>query len=566
MIKLNRKNILISLICSAVFLAVSIVLFVFFQEKSNLISYSSNKKEIKIYMFDKISKKNSNQIQLSDADPKDFILNRNINENTDVIFTYDKNNKKVIISTVDDNIQINKDSNKLDSGLVLKEIDANIGDSLIFGSNNIEVKEGLKNVYKIKDFINNLEVKQNIDFTKKENLLKGQNYSFESGTWGKTIDLCQKGNDKPSSFSQKILSNCTDGKKCLLLSSENNTGCTSSLFNVDLNKELTYNISFDYKQLKKNSRSSFFITLISSSGQMYYYASDLTASDSFKRFQYDFTIKENIVAIITKLSITGESGNESSMMFDNFKIVESSKNKILDINKGQILKDFSFGKISLKNGLNEFRATPKIDSELSSNYFDYFLTFENKYQGSSFIKKIQAQEIISRLSIFVIFISSIVLLLSILYLLKDYIIKCFNVVIAKLLSFINIVIKYPGDKLSEIKREKPLFIILKILIMIIIFAFYIHSVSTKKDINVLSLIALFYGVNSILFIIESRISAAVALIYLSLCPILLILKKDNIAEDMAVQAYYFLIITVITQIRESRKEEKDKITKLKTMF
>ncbi|MFA6995155.1 MAG: hypothetical protein WC249_01965 [Patescibacteria group bacterium] len=92
---------------------------------------------------------------------------------------------------------------------------------------------------------------------------------------------------------------------------------------------------------------------------------------------------------------------------------------------------------------------------------------------------------------------------------------------------------------------------LKILIIgaILIFALL-------KDIGVLDFIVLFYALISVFFIVESRLAAAVALILLASCPFLLILKKDAQAETAAVYAYYFLVITVFTQIRELKKENR----------
>jgi len=560
MIKFSKKNILISLICSVIILTGSIFLSEFYKGKSSLISYYNNKKSIKIGMFDKISKKNTNQIILSENDPKDFILNRSINENTDVFFTYNKDSKKIIISTVDDEISINNKV-KPNSGITIKEIEANIGDTLIFGNNNLEIKEDLKSVFKIKDFINGFELKQNSELENKENLLKNQNYSFEKGSWTKTIDLCAKLNDKESVFSQSLSNNCTDGYKCLIISSKNNTGCVSNFFPVELKKDYTYKISFNYKQIVKESISSVSFVLFGSDGKNAYYTSDLSTTNDFKTFSYNFNITQNVSGIIIKLNITGENGKESSVIFDNFKIIESSKDRIIDIEKDNILKDYSFGKVSLKNDLNEFKATSKIDSEISYNDFDYFLTFNDINSNSSFVKKINTQETVIRLFNFFILMSTLTIILSSIFLLKNLIIKYFKIIIYKLLSFIKkslaILINYPKNKISEIKKEKTLFTVLKILILIIVFGFYLYnSIINKKEINILSAFALFYGINSVLFIIESRISAFFALIFLIFCPILLILKKDTAAENMAVQAYYFLVITVTTQIRENREENK----------
>lgn len=89
---------------------------------------------------------------------------------------------------------------------------------------------------------------------------------------------------------------------------------------------------------------------------------------------------------------------------------------------------------------------------------------------------------------------------------------------------------------------------IKIGIIIIILG---YAVNNKTDI--ISFLILAYALFSILFIIESRIAAGFALILLISVPFLMIAKKDIMAEQMAIYTYYFLVITVLTQIREFKK-------------
>ncbi len=73
---------------------------------------------------------------------------------------------------------------------------------------------------------------------------------------------------------------------------------------------------------------------------------------------------------------------------------------------------------------------------------------------------------------------------------------------------------------------------------------------------------LLYALISIFYVLDSRISATIALLYLVSCPFFLYRKQDLIAEEMATKAYYFLVITVITQIRELKfKNQKTPIQK-----
>jgi len=56
---------------------------------------------------------------------------------------------------------------------------------------------------------------------------------------------------------------------------------------------------------------------------------------------------------------------------------------------------------------------------------------------------------------------------------------------------------------------------------------------------------------------DSRIVAGVVLAFLISCPILLIFERENIAEQMAIYAYYFLVMTVVLQIKEYLEESRN---------
>ncbi len=115
--------------------------------------------------------------------------------------------------------------------------------------------------------------------------------------------------------------------------------------------------------------------------------------------------------------------------------------------------------------------------------------------------------------------------------------------IAKNLVFLT------ASKLKQLKKKNYLKFVSILLILIY---------SLSKGINPINFFILTYALVSILFVIESRIAAGIALLFLTSCPILLIFKKEAMAEQMAIYAYYFLVITVVVQIREYLREEKEK--------
>ena len=76
-----------------------------------------------------------------------------------------------------------------------------------------------------------------------------------------------------------------------------------------------------------------------------------------------------------------------------------------------------------------------------------------------------------------------------------------------------------------------------------------------QEVNSWELLTIFYAALSILYIFDSRLSAGAALIYLTACPLLLWLDRPSLAESAAVYAFYFLVITVATQMRELRQDQ-----------
>jgi len=85
----------------------------------------------------------------------------------------------------------------------------------------------------------------------------------------------------------------------------------------------------------------------------------------------------------------------------------------------------------------------------------------------------------------------------------------------------------------------------KIAIVIIILV-----LSLYYNITLPNFLTLAYALIAFLFVLDSRYAAGVALLCLAACPILLIYKKDAIAELFAVYAYYFLVITVVGALIE----------------
>lgn len=87
----------------------------------------------------------------------------------------------------------------------------------------------------------------------------------------------------------------------------------------------------------------------------------------------------------------------------------------------------------------------------------------------------------------------------------------------------------------------------------IVWIITVFFIMTSYDLTIIETLILSYFGIAIIWKWTSRISAFLALVLLASEPFLLALKKDAIAETLAVYAFYFLIITVTQEIISLKK-------------
>jgi hypothetical protein len=103
------------------------------------------------------------------------------------------------------------------------------------------------------------------------------------------------------------------------------------------------------------------------------------------------------------------------------------------------------------------------------------------------------------------------------------------------------------------KGKMGMFDYIKLAAMLLLLTF-----SLFRGIYVLDFFVLLFALISVLFGLDSRISAGCALALLVLTPLLLVFNNNVFAEAAAVYAYYFLVIAVITQIGEYFRTDSDR--------
>jgi len=87
----------------------------------------------------------------------------------------------------------------------------------------------------------------------------------------------------------------------------------------------------------------------------------------------------------------------------------------------------------------------------------------------------------------------------------------------------------------------------------ILINFYLTDLAS--EVGVLIITGLWIRLISI-YKIKGKVSIVIGLLFLSLCPLLLIINKDNLAEKTATWAYMFLLISVCQMIIKYQKQIK----------
>jgi hypothetical protein len=107
------------------------------------------------------------------------------------------------------------------------------------------------------------------------------------------------------------------------------------------------------------------------------------------------------------------------------------------------------------------------------------------------------------------------------------------------------------EKVLFWKRNLGRFGYYKLAVILIVLGF-----SLFQGIYVLDFFVLLFGLLSVLFGLDIRISAGCGIVCLALCPILLAFNQNTLADAVAVYTYYFLVIAVFTGIGDQIRENK----------
>ncbi|MDI6892106.1 MAG: LytR C-terminal domain-containing protein [Actinomycetota bacterium] len=106
--------------------------------------------------------------------------------------------------------------------------------------------------------------------------------------------------------------------------------------------------------------------------------------------------------------------------------------------------------------------------------------------------------------------------------------------------------------IPKISRKSKLVIIL---LSLIVFSAIFGSLSISGFVLRIEYLILLHLFLSLIWGMDSRISIGVALSFLMCCPFLLIFKCEQLAERIAIYAFYFLVVGVVLQLIEHMREK-----------
>jgi len=126
-------------------------------------------------------------------------------------------------------------------------------------------------------------------------------------------------------------------------------------------------------------------------------------------------------------------------------------------------------------------------------------------------------------------------------------------IIKKIVNYYYSLVQFVNNSLKE-DISKTL---VMLLILIILFLFFDSSLAAILFASALAVL---------IFRWESRIFFGLALIFLIFCPVFLIADSESHAENMAIYAYYLLVVGVVVQIIEYIREQRQIIPEARRDF
>jgi len=104
------------------------------------------------------------------------------------------------------------------------------------------------------------------------------------------------------------------------------------------------------------------------------------------------------------------------------------------------------------------------------------------------------------------------------------------------------------------KRKLIINLVIILIKLIIILSFLTYAI--LRGIHLINFLILLFGLIAFFFRVDIILVGIISLLFLLLCPILLHFGNDELAELFALYAYYFLIIMVIVQLKNSFFDKK----------
>ncbi len=190
-----------------------------------------------------------------------------------------------------------------------------------------------------------------------KNLLDENSSSFENSLWSRKAFDCSKNSPGEAKIYTGFSSDSTQGKRSMLLRSENHNACVGKKFNLKGGQEAVYKLSFDYKALA-GSKVGYFIAFLGENGENIFQESEFfkPLDSNWKHFEKVFQPKE-FSAVQIFFYAPSEENQKVENLYDNVELEAYSQQGTLKIERTSITEESLklADNISLVLGENELK-------------------------------------------------------------------------------------------------------------------------------------------------------------------------------------------------------------------
>ncbi|MDX9893363.1 MAG: hypothetical protein RB292_03015 [Patescibacteria group bacterium] len=286
----------------------------------------------------------------------EFLLKSYLSENNNLRIAYDAAQRRIDFVLASQPLNINGQPLNIADVVVYAIEDVSSDYLLRIGELVIDLS-GYQNNFSVsvQDLLN-----QSISLYRLENdnLLAGDNYSFEQGYWSQPVGDCSAYLPGNPDLQMELTSDATQGQQSLKLSASNHFACTLKDFNLQLDDSHFYKLSFDYKNISGHKIQYYYSLRNSLGGSEEYFGSLESFDNRWHQFEkvIDYQI-ESVDQLSVYFYAPSDGTVEVVNLYDNLALADFILDRPIKIDAEKLKRGYDLGQgVILKPATNTFKA------------------------------------------------------------------------------------------------------------------------------------------------------------------------------------------------------------------